>query len=61
MPILRLIANTNFTPKQQPILQLAFNHALRKLGLIDRNDPVCELVARRMIELHKRGVTSAPN
>ncbi|KYH01780.1 hypothetical protein [Bradyrhizobium sp. DOA1] len=59
MPISRMIANTHFTPEQQHLLELAFNHALRKLDLAGRNDPICDLVASRMIELYDGGVTNA--
>jgi hypothetical protein len=59
MPISRLIANIDLTPEQQHVLELAFSHALRKLELVDRNDPVCDLVARRMVDIHRRGITNA--
>jgi hypothetical protein len=54
-----LIANIDLTPEQQHVLELAFSHALRKLELVDRNDPVCDLVARRMVDIHRRGITNA--
>jgi len=30
-----------------------------KLGLVDRNDPICELVARKVLDIAKRCVTEA--
>ncbi|MCA1375929.1 MULTISPECIES: hypothetical protein [Bradyrhizobium] len=59
MPILRLIANVDLTREQEHVLELAFNHALRKLDLVDRSDPICDLLAKRMIDIHMRGVTDA--
>ncbi|HET7887825.1 MAG TPA: hypothetical protein VFL62_16505 [Bradyrhizobium sp.] len=59
MPITRLMEDDNFTPEQRHILELAFNDILRRLGLVARNDPICDLVAERMIDIHKRGVTDA--
>ncbi|WFU23591.1 hypothetical protein QA649_37160 [Bradyrhizobium sp. CB1717] len=38
---------------------MAFRAALRKLELVDRDDPFCAIVARKMLELHQRGVTDA--
>ena len=59
MPISRLISNIDLTHEQEHILELAFNHALRKLDLVDRSDPLCDLVAKRMIDIHMSGVTDA--
>ncbi|SFN17966.1 hypothetical protein SAMN05216573_10923 [Bradyrhizobium sp. Rc3b] len=59
MPISRMVTNIDLTGEQQHVLELAFNHALRKLELVDRRDPLCDLLAKRMIEIHMRGVTNA--
>jgi hypothetical protein len=59
MPISRLLEEGHFTPQQQDILVLAFNNALRKLHLVNRNDPICEIVARKVIEIEATGVTNA--
>jgi len=40
-------------------LELAFNSALRKLNLVDRGDPICDLVARKVIKVGRSGVTNA--
>jgi hypothetical protein len=37
-------------------LHAAFNRALRLLGLVDRNDPLTELIAREVIEIGATGV-----
>ena len=55
MPIARLLQNSNIGPAQQEILNLAFIRALRLLHLVDRNDPVCEIVARKIIEIGATG------
>ena len=59
MPISRLLANIQLTTEQRHVLELAFNSALRKLELVDRDDPICAIVAKRMVDLHNRGVTDA--
>jgi hypothetical protein len=59
MPISRLLMNSNLTPEQRRVLELAFDNALGKLGLVDRNDPICGMVARKVIEIGATGVTNA--
>jgi hypothetical protein len=38
-------------PEEIERLRSAFDSALRTLNLVDRNDPICEIVARKMIKL----------
>ena len=57
MPIARLLQNSNLGPAQQEILNLAFIRALRLLHLVDRNDPICEIVARKIIEIGANGAS----
>lgn len=59
MPLARLIGAERLPPQQQHTLELAFNYALRKLDLVDRNDPICEIVARKVIEIGTSGVSNA--
>jgi hypothetical protein len=59
MPIAHLLAAREFTPEQRHVIELAFNHALRKLKLADRNDPFCEIVAQKVIEVAAGGHMSA--
>lgn len=59
MPITRLLADSKFTLAQRHVLELAFNNTLRKLKLVDRNDPICEIVARKIIEIAESGATNA--
>src|SRR5262245_61296514 len=49
MPINRLLKDKH-TPEEIELLNKAFNHALNLLGVIDRNDPLCDMVARKVIE-----------
>ena len=55
MPIKRLLAGNQLGAEEVEILTAAFNRALRLLGLVDRNDPLTELIAREVIEI---GATS---
>jgi hypothetical protein len=51
MPINRLLQNSKLEPAEREVLHLAFIRALRLLHLKDRNDPICEIVARKIIEI----------
>ena len=59
MPITRLLEESDLSLEQRHIIEFAFNNTLRKLNLVDRNDPICEIVARRVFELGSNGVTNA--
>ncbi len=59
MPINRLLADSKLPPEQQHAIAVAFDYTLRKLSLVDRNDPICEIVARKIIEIGTNGVTNA--
>jgi hypothetical protein len=58
MPINRLLEDSKLTLEGQAVLNLAFDRTLRKLHLVDRNDPICEIVARKVIEIGATGVTN---
>jgi hypothetical protein len=58
MPINRLLKDKR-TPEEIELLNKAFNHALNLLGVVDRNDPLCDMVARKVIEVGTAG-TSEP-
>ena len=57
MPISRFLVDSNFTPEEQRLLESAFSVALRKLDLVDRGDPICAIVAQKIIEIAEVGVT----
>jgi hypothetical protein len=59
MPINRLLANSELEPDAIENLNLAFKQALRSLHLVDRDDPVTEIVARKIIEIAATGVHDA--
>ena len=54
MPIHRLLEDSNLTPERQEALEAAFVRTLRMLNLVDRNDPICEIVARKIMEIGAR-------
>ncbi|MCA6121255.1 hypothetical protein J6500_04950 [Bradyrhizobium sp. WSM 1704] len=51
MPINRLLAAEKYPPEKIECLTKAFNLALGRMGLVDRDDPLCELVARKVLEV----------
>jgi hypothetical protein len=55
MPINRLLEDSKLTPEEQEVLNAAFARTLRLLHLVDRNDPICEIVARKVIEIGSGG------
>jgi hypothetical protein len=55
MPIYSLLKNGAFGPSEIEVLSNAFEAALRELKLVDRNDPVAQWVAKRLIELASEG------
>jgi hypothetical protein len=44
-----------FGPDTIAVLAAALEDALRQLQLVDRNDPAATMVAKRIIELARRG------
>jgi DNA integrity scanning protein DisA with diadenylate cyclase activity len=56
MAIYRLLQNSPFGPEEIAVLTDAYEATLRKLSLVDRNDPITEMIARKIIELGQRGV-----
>jgi hypothetical protein len=59
MPIYRLLQNSPLGPEEIKTLTDAYEDTLRKLGLVDRNDPITEIIAKKIIELGQRGVREA--
>lgn len=51
MPIDRLLRNSKLCPEEIQRLNEAYTFALRSLNLVDRDDPLSEIVARRVIEI----------
>jgi hypothetical protein len=58
VPIRAMLANEygpSFQPEEIASLTAAFDAALNKLGLVDRQDPVTMTVAKLIIQLAKDG------
>lgn len=55
MPINRLLGDGKVTPEEVERLNRAFTFTLQSLSLVDRNDPICEIVARKVIEIDAAG------
>jgi hypothetical protein len=50
-----LLAGGSFSPEDAAVLAATFEHCLRELHLVDRNDPAVLMVARRVIALAQEG------
>lgn len=55
MAIYRLIANGSFEPEEIEVMTAAYEAALLDLGLIDRDDPITEIVASAIVHITGRG------
>ena len=51
MPINRLLGDSKLQPEDIERLNRAYTFTLRSLSLVDRNDPLTEIVARKVIEI----------
>jgi len=58
MPIGRLLKSRRIGSEESERLEQAFKLALTGLHLVDRNDPICEIVARKVIEIGLDGTRS---
>jgi hypothetical protein len=58
MPIDRLLQRKNLPMEPEEINRLttAYEQALRGIGLVDRDDPLSEMVAKKVIEIAQGGV-----
>jgi hypothetical protein len=55
MAIYRLIANGTFGPKEIEAMTAAYEAALLDLGLVDRDDPITEIVATAIVGITSMG------
>jgi hypothetical protein len=55
MPISRLLRNGKINSDEFERLDRAYKFTLRSLCLVDRHDPVCDIVARKVIEIDAAG------
>ena len=51
MPIRRLLEGSGLSSSEIDRLAIAYETALRKLHLVDRDDPIAEIVASKVIEI----------
>jgi len=51
VPLDRLLEKRGIGSEDSEVLKQAFNLALSGLHLVDRHDPICEIVARKIIEI----------
>jgi hypothetical protein len=56
MTIYRLLQNTTFGPEEIERLVTAYEQTLRALGLKDRNDPLTQIVAEKIIAVGRLGI-----
>ena len=56
MPIHRFLQNMPMGPEDISRLTTAYEQALRGIGLVDRDDPISEMVAKKVIQIAKTGV-----
>lgn len=59
MPLQRLLQQASFGPAEISVLTNAYEAALKLLRLIDRTDPVCELIAAKIILVYRMGERDA--
>lgn len=55
MPIRPLLRDGHFTPEDIAVLTLVFDEVLKDLRLVDRTDPVVNMVAKQIIDLARHG------
>ncbi len=57
MPINRSLNGSNLGPEDVERLNRAYTCALRQLRLVDRNDPITDIVAQKVIEVGATGIS----
>ena len=55
MPIRQFLEDGSFSPEAVIAMTAAFDAALKELRLVDRNDPLAEIVAHKIINLARTG------
>ena len=55
MPIRQLLDSNAFNPEEVTMLRDVFEDTLCVLHLVERSDPVTSLIAKKIIELARRG------
>ena len=60
MPIYRLLRDAAFDQGHADKITAAYEAALKLLYLNDQDDPICEMVAKKIIELARSGIQDPP-
>jgi hypothetical protein len=55
MAIYRLLRRHIFEPEDVRVLAVVYEDVLKTLGLVERKDPLTELVAKKLVELAQAG------
>lgn len=56
MAIYRLLHKAPMGPEEIAVLTEAYEATLKKLRLVDRSDPITQLIAQKIIEIGQRGI-----
>ncbi len=56
MQISQILRSGNPGPDEIELLELAYRQTLHSLGLVDRDDPIAEMIAKKVIEIGATGV-----
>jgi len=56
MHIYRLLQNMPMGPEEITRLTTAYEQALRTIGIVDRGDPLAELLAKKIVQVAQTGV-----
>jgi hypothetical protein len=56
MAIYRLLRNSPLKPEEISRLEAAYEQALRTLCVKDRDDPLTEMIAKKIIKIAKTGI-----
>jgi hypothetical protein len=59
MAIYRILQGAAFDPETIQLMTTAYEDTLRGLGLVDRSDPITEIVAKKIIEVTQSGARDA--
>jgi hypothetical protein len=60
VPIQQFLQRASFGPDEIRRLTAAYEAALALLGLTDRSDPLCELIAAKIIQVYRLGEQDPP-
>ena len=56
MPIYRVFQNVPMGPEEIRYLAKAYEQTLQVIGLKDRDDPIAQMIAKKIIEVAQTGV-----